>query len=1026
MVSRTIRLAVAGVVLVQASAYGKPTSETVRVVAGGPAQVNAVVAGAPPSATISIVPVPAKVGSYPAGTTIVGNELRSPAGGFRAWFEFRLSAWDPNQDNVPPASGFQLRIDATGFADADLPGDQPDLAPPVVPCSAGVCTAGVCVGGSSAGALCANSSQCSGNVACVAAFGEAWARCEFGTCKAAYMDRTGVRVDGWCVDQGCAACDFAECDTSTLDFRCVAISASPPVCSRSDNGTVVYGGTLVLDLPAGTPGTYTVNLRTDETFMWDTASPPNDIPTLAETGFVVSLLPCVNDSECDDSLFCNGPETCNLSTGACITGALPCTSPTPYCNEDTDMCFGCTGPPDCPDDSLSCTGTEFCNLTSGFCEQSGNPCLANQICDEDTDLCLDFGACCLEMGAVCLEATEPDCVDLPPNGAGGVFLGHKSTCPEQNAVVVPEGGGTVFVHVIGPPVDCPAPGPARAGEGCPPSGPYTDPWVSEESGGMCHNFGSPDTDPIPGGFFGSGSDAFTSTVCLRGVPLGLPQYGDADTLISRSADPFDRCDLPSGTSSTVNIEIVALSLEGTAPITVSYTAGPDEQWNVKVDLSPGGLLPGTPPSTLTSVKTHCNSGTYTSVLHVQPRFTFTKAGDPLQVRVLDTFMAGTAPVELRQDDPHPWVSDIDPFLGAMVDLCSDFHANISDNNPSLECDCNNNSLLDACEGMADCQPNGVPDPCDITGGTSVDLNHNTRPDECDPTRPVGSGSPDKNRYGGLSVPAAATAAAAPTALRIKLVELHNPVPPNAPPFSAPDFSPFEFGASCTDPGGCVRWVGPVSTYLESQDTPGIGSFRAARLQCTPLYRDWSSEGFFHITAAEIAPSSTIDVENVGASCMTMEDTCLDYSLSLRINSSRWGDVAAAFNPPSPTTQPDGLDVSAMVNKFKNLVGAASKIQTQLQPNLVELNADLNALDISLCVDAFKGMAYPFLGPCPCPSAIICNSTPCTSAAQCSGGTCVKTCNGGLNDTYPCINNMHCPGGACGSGSCRDACGRCTP
>jgi hypothetical protein len=84
---------------------------------------------------------------------------------------------------------------------------------------------------------------------------------------------------------------------------------------------------------------------------------------------------------------------------------------------------------------------------------------------------------------------------------------------------------------------------------------------SDESAGLCHNFGSPDTDPIPADFFGSGSDAFTSTVCLRGVPLGHPQYGDADTLISRNADPFDRCDLPSETPTTVTIEIAALGDE---------------------------------------------------------------------------------------------------------------------------------------------------------------------------------------------------------------------------------------------------------------------------------------------------------------------------------------------------------------------------------------------------------------------------------------------------------------------------------
>ena len=414
-----------------------------------------------------------------------------------------------------------------------------------------------------------------------------------------------------------------------------------------------------------------------------------------------------------------------------------------------DTACPCTGPADCPDDGLFCNGSESCNLTSGLCTRSGSPCLPNQVCDEAANVCLNFGACCLEMGTVCFLTNDPDCVDPPPDGAGGVFLGAGSTCPTQ-IIDVPflEGDGCVFVHHIKVPRDCPVPGPPGAVAGCPPSGPYTDPWVSDASAGLCHNFGvtCPDTDPIPAGFFDPGSDPFTSTVCLRGVPLGNPQYGDADTLISRSADPFDRCDLPSGTPSTVNIEIVALSLESVNPITVTHNGGQNpEAWEVTVDLSPGGLPPGTPPRTLTATKTHCNGGTYTSVLYVQPRFTFTKVSNPSEVRVLDTGMTGTPPVELVQSDPHPWVSDIDPFLGAMVDRCSDFHANISENNPVLECDCNANSRRDLCDiedGVSlDCNANGVPDSCDLSNGTSQDVNGNGVPDECEQRGACCDGSP---------------------------------------------------------------------------------------------------------------------------------------------------------------------------------------------------------------------------------------------------------------------------------------------
>jgi len=297
------------------------------------------------------------------------------------------------------------------------------------------------------------------------------------------------------------------------------------------------------------------------------------------------------------------------------------------------------------------------------------------------------------------------------------------------------------------------------------------------------------------------------------------------------------------------------------------------------------------------------------------------------------------------------------------------------------------------------------------------------------------GQADKNRSVSLSVPAAsATAGPGPlTALRVALIELQNPQPPNIPCCPPPDFSSYEFGPSCSDPGGCVRWVGLPSNYLESQDIPASGSFRAARLQCTPLYYDWTSEGLVHVVGAEIVPSSTYHVHILDASCVGNENDCTMVSHPLVAKTARSGDVEAPFNPPSTSTQPDVTDVAQLVNKFKSLPGALAKAIAQLQPNLPELNGDINALDILAVVDAVKQKAYPFGGPCPCLSTVTCGSTPCTSPTPCvaafgAEATCVKTCAGGDNDGDPCINDTHghCPGGTCGTGFCRDRCGRCSP
>jgi hypothetical protein len=306
----------------------------------------------------------------------------------------------------------------------------------------------------------------------------------------------------------------------------------------------------------------------------------------------------------------------------------------------------------------------------------------------------------------------------------------------------------------------------------------------------------------------------------------------------------------------------------------------------------------------------------------------------------------------------------------------------------------------------------------------------------------------------------------PAAIKITPVELQNVVPPNAACCPPQDFGAFEAG-SCTAEatptpagvGGCHRWVGRPSTYLEANDASHSGWYRASRLQCTPFYYSWSSEpqgGLINVVGAEIIPSSCYTVRFYDSACQGVEGGCENVSSPFIIKTRRAGDVAAPFQPPAPPlTQPNALDVTALVNKFRNLFGALSKTVTQLQPNAPDPNADISAIDIVSVVDNFRGFAYLFSGPCACPSSVPCNATPCAGPSQCigaygAGATCLKTCIGGVNAGHPCVNNRSCnqcaggvfhalpcdpasvlcPGGACpslgtcGTGFCRDRCGRC--
>jgi hypothetical protein len=193
-----------------------------------------------------------------------------------------------------------------------------------------------------------------------------------------------------------------------------------------------------------------------------------------------------------------------------------------------------------------------------------------------------------------------------------------------------------------------AAGPAQAGTGSVPAG-YdlfaTDPEQTT------FTFQIPLA--IPAGFFAPGSEAFVGTVRFAGEPLGTfmgHRAGDADTVVQR----LEQADLPApGSSDTIPIQIVALSLRSVVPIAV--TVGTEQQeWDVAVDLS--RVQP--PHGQMTIVRTSDQGGTFDSQLFVLPRFTFTH-GD--ETRVLDTGEllppgsdpALLAPFELRANGV-PW------------------------------------------------------------------------------------------------------------------------------------------------------------------------------------------------------------------------------------------------------------------------------------------------------------------------------------------------------------------------------------
>lgn len=87
-----------------------------------------------------------------------------------------------------------------------------------------------------------------------------------------------------------------------------------------------------------------------------------------------------------------------------------------------------------------------------------------------------------------------------------------------------------------------------------------------------------------------------------------------------------------------------------------------------------------------------------------------------------------------------------------------------------------------------------------------------------------------------------------------------------------------------------------------------------------------------------------------------------------MTTSLWGDLleTCAVTPCSPPNGEVGIptDVTAVLDKFKNLEGAPIKARCDLEPDSPDLAVNIS--DVSAALDAFRGFPYPFDGPQGCP------------------------------------------------------------
>jgi choice-of-anchor B domain-containing protein len=141
-----------------------------------------------------------------------------------------------------------------------------------------------------------------------------------------------------------------------------------------------------------------------------------------------------------------------------------------------------------------------------------------------------------------------------------------------------------------------------------------------------------------------------------------------------------------------------------------------------------------------------------------------------------------------------------------------------------------------------------------------------------------------------------------------------------------------------------------------------GTLAVSALRCTPIYFDFGSVGTLHVADEAIMPGGAYAVEAIRTLCA--RSNAAHYSAAAMMSTGAlWGDVVGS-DEDAPDGQVDAIDVVGLVNKFRGVPGAPSLPQTDLHPG--RPNRLVDALDIAVAVDAFKGFAYPFAPPSPCP------------------------------------------------------------
>jgi hypothetical protein len=310
------------------------------------------------AAEIALIPISAD------GVNVIdGDEITLLGGGQRVFLEIFVSDWDPEVLKV-----YQAAIQSTGYSSGSL------------------------------GTIDPATEACTVNADCVATFGNG-ATCGYvghaNECTPGFIDNTRA-------DYVFACCqDLPFVDVSTLDYR---FGSTLVFDTLADPGVAKYAGTLVLDVPVGAVGTFTVGFKPlPDSFMKNGSF--LDILPLNLTPALITIS-CESNEDCADGNACTS-DSCDQD-GTCINS--------PNYDPVTQCCDPATGNTALIDDLNDCTD-DVCNEATGQVTHDPSPSGAacgdanSSECDL-ADTCDGAGNCDSNVqpaGTACGDPTDTEC-----------------------------------------------------------------------------------------------------------------------------------------------------------------------------------------------------------------------------------------------------------------------------------------------------------------------------------------------------------------------------------------------------------------------------------------------------------------------------------------------------------------------------------------------------------------------------------------------------------------------------------------